>query len=130
MSNDTSVATEIKTCFGVESMPALFDRMSPFEEYLGATWRRYQAVMLSGEIDRATKELMGFSVGIAKSNEYIIAWQRQQLRTAGLGPQEEAEAVAVADFFEGFDAFSLALHVDSDLRPRKLEAGDLSLIDR
>jgi alkylhydroperoxidase family enzyme len=130
MSDDKAIASEIKTYFHRDSMPAVFERMTSAEEYLAVTWRRYQAVMTQGEIDRATKELMGFSVGVAKANEYVIAWQREQLRAAGIGPAEETEAIAVADFFEGFDAFALALRVDSDLRPRKLAAGDMSLIDQ
>jgi alkylhydroperoxidase family enzyme len=71
-----------------------------------------------------------YNQAVAKSNDYVIGLQRGQLRRAGLGPDEELEALAVADFFEGFDAFAHALHVDSDLRPRKLEAGDMSLVDR
>lgn len=51
------------------------------------------------------------------------------MQAAGAGQAEQREALAVTDFFEGFDAFAHALRVDSDLRPRKLEAGDLSLID-
>jgi alkylhydroperoxidase/carboxymuconolactone decarboxylase family protein YurZ len=86
--------------------------------------------MFGGQLDRQDKEIVGLSVAMAKSNDYVTALQRRQLSRSNLGLAEELEAFAVAAFFEGFDAFAHALHVDSDLRPRRLEAGDLSLIDR
>jgi alkylhydroperoxidase/carboxymuconolactone decarboxylase family protein YurZ len=125
-----SISEEIKDHFGVEQPPVLFGRLAANEGCLTTTWRQYQTVMLSGEIDRNTKELMGLCVAVAKSNDYMIALQRQQLRRVGLEEDEELEALAVAGFFEGFDAFAHSLHVDSDIRPRRLEAKDMSLVDR
>ena len=130
MTDGNAIAGEIADCFGHDSMPALFARIASFEGYFATTWQRYKSVMWSGEIERPTKELMGLAVAIAKSNEYMVALQRGQMRAAGLGPEEELEALAVADFFEGFDGFAQALHIDSDIRPRKIEAGDLSHIDQ
>ena len=130
MTDGNDIAGEIADHFGRDSVPALFARIASFEEYLATTWQRYKSVILSGEIERSTKQLMGMAVAIAKSNGYMIALQQGQLRAAGLGPEERLEALAVADFFEGFDAFAQALHIDSDIRPRKLEAGDLSHIDK
>ena len=124
------IVDEIKSYFGAEKMPTLFQRIASHQDYFTTTWRKYQSVMLSGEIDIGTKELMGLAVAVVKANDYTMALQKQQLRRSGLGADEELEALAVADFFEGFDAFAHALHVDSDLRPRRLEAGDMSLIDR
>lgn len=130
MTDENAISGEIANHFGHDAMPTLFARIASFEGYFVTTWQRYKSVMLSGEIDRSTKELMGLAVAIAKSNEYMIALQQGQLRAAGLGPEEELEALAVADFFEGFDGFAQALRIDSDIRPRKLEAGDLSHIDQ
>ncbi len=130
MTDIDAISAEIADFFGRDSMPAVFARIASFEGYLATTWKRYQAIMLAGGIERSAKELMGLAVAIAKSNAYMIALQRVQLRAAGIGPEAELEAVAVADFFEGLDGFAHALHVDSDIRPRKMEAGDLSLIDQ
>jgi len=130
MTDGKAIAGEIADYFERDSMPAVFARIASFEGYFATTWERYQSIMLAGEIERSAKELIGLAVGIAKSNEYMIALQHVQLRAAGLGPEEELEAVAVADFFEGLDGFAHALHVDSDIRPRKMEAGDLSHIDQ
>ena len=111
MTDGDAITREISDHFGRETLPALFARIASFEGYLATTWQRYKSVILSGEIERSTKELMGLAVATAKSNEYMIALQQGQLRAAGLGPEEKLEALAVADFFEGFDAFALALHI-------------------
>ncbi len=130
MSDVDPLVVEINRHFGTEKMPALFQRIASHQDYLTTTWHRYRSVMLAGEIDIRTKELMGLSVAVVKGNGYTIAFQERQLRRSGLTDDEELEALSVVEFFEGFDAFALALRVDSDIRPRRLEAGDMSLIDQ
>jgi len=130
MPDSSNVNSEMQAAFGGDQPPAVFARLQANEAYLSAVWAQYQAVMGTGELDRTTKELLGLAVAVAKSNGYMIGLQKAQLAKAGLGEAELLEALAVASFFEGFDAFAHALRVDSDLRPRKLEAGDMSAIDR
>jgi alkylhydroperoxidase/carboxymuconolactone decarboxylase family protein YurZ len=130
MTEDNAVLDEIKDHFAQPRAPAVFERTAGHEPYLRTTWQKYRTVMLTGEIEAPTKQLMGLAVAVAKSNDYMIGLQKREIRRCGLGDQEELEALAVADFFEGFDSFALALRVDSELRPRRLAAGDMSLIDR
>lgn len=130
MSDVASTLAEISAHFETPEPPALFRQLAASADLLAAMWRHYQRVLLEGQLERQTKEVIGLAVAVAKSNVYMTALQRRQLSRGNLGPEAELEALAVAAFFEGFDAFAHALHVDSDLRPRKLEAGDLSLIDR
>ncbi len=75
--------------------------------------------MLTGEIDASTKQFMGLAVAVTKANDYMIGLQKRELGRSGFSDREELEALAVADFFDGFDSFAHALHVDSELRPRR-----------
>ncbi len=126
----SAVLDEIKSHFALSRAPAVFERIAANEAYLTTSWKRYQAVVTGGEINAPTKQLMGLAVAIAKANAYMVTFQKREIRRAGLSEGQELEAIAVADFFEGFDSFAHALHIDSELRPRKLAAGDMSLIDR
>ncbi len=126
----SAIFDQIKEHFALPQAPALFDRIAVHEGYFRTTWQKYQTVMLTGEIDASTKQLMGLAIAVTKTNRYMIGLQQRELRRSGLHDQEELEALAVTDFFEGFDSFAHALHIDSDLRPRRLAAGDMSLIDR
>lgn len=130
MTTTTALLDEISGYFGADRAPALFTGMAARPDYLRTSWDRYRTTLETGEIDRTTKELMGLGVAATKSSAYVIGLQRRRLRAADIGPAGELEALAVVDFFEGFDAFAHALHVDSELRPRLLQAGDMSLIDR
>jgi alkylhydroperoxidase/carboxymuconolactone decarboxylase family protein YurZ len=108
--------------FGAAQVPAIFQYVAPQQGYLAALWGQYCAVLQAAEIDRPTKDLRGFAVAVSKSHPYMIALQQAQLRQLGVGTEEEREALVVSSFFEGFDAFAHALHVDSELRPRRLLA--------
>jgi len=125
-----AILDEIKEHFALPRAPALFERIAAHEGYLRTSWKKYQTVMLTGEMDASTKQLMGLAVAVTKANDYMIGLQKRELGRSGFSDREELEALAVADFFDGFDSFAHALHVDSELRPRKLAAGDMSLIDR
>ena len=58
---------EIRDHFGGASAPQVFQRLSGNQAYLSCLWQQYRRVMLGGEIDRVTKELIGLSVAVAKS---------------------------------------------------------------
>lgn len=130
MNKSSPIINQITTHFGGEHLPEVFKKLLGNEQRLQAIWNQYQAVMAEGEIDLQTKELMGLCVAFAKPNEYVIGLQLRRVRRVGVEEAAEQEALAVASFFEGFDAFAHALRIDSDLRPRVLEAGDMSLIDK
>ena len=130
MPNAIPMAADIISFLDTDELPILFQRLGSHPAYLQTTWDKYQTVMQLPEIDRRTKELMGFVVAVAKTCDYMMAFQRQRAQAAGLDVDATLEALAVADFFIGFDAFAHALHIDSELRPRRLLAGDTSLIDQ
>lgn len=124
------IVDDIKATLLVGEIPTLYQRMAIVPGYLAASWKRYQTVMSLGELQPRDKEYIALATVVAQGNDYMIAFQRQRLLQRGVTEGELVEALAVADFFEGFDAFAHALHVDSDLRPRRLLAGDLSLVDQ
>ena len=130
MTEAARINEQITTHFGGEHQPEVFKKLASNKALLHATWKQYQRVMSDGEIDLQTKELIGLCVAIAKPNEYVIGLQHRRMRRVGVDASAEHEALAVAGFFEGLDSFAHALHVDSDLRPRRLAAGDMSLIDQ
>ncbi len=125
-----AMLADITTTLQVEEVPTLYQRMAIVPGYLAASWKRYQTVMGMGELTRTDKEYIALATVVAQGNDYMIAFQRQRLQQLGVTEEEMVEVLAVADFFEGFDAFAHALHVDSDLRPRRLMAGDMSLVDQ
>ena len=121
---------DIRATLKTSDIPAVFEAMRPSPHYLETSWSRYRTLMERGALDRQSKEFIGLATAVAKSSGYMIAFQRDRLARMGVEAAEVVEALAVADFFEGFDAFAHALHVDSELRPRRLMAGDFSLVDK
>lgn len=130
MNKSSPITEQITTHFGGEHRPEVFAKLDANDGLLTALWKQYQAVMTEGEIDLQTKELMGLSVAITKPNEYVISLQQRRMRRAEIDEAAELEALAVVGFIEGFNSFAHALQVDSDLRPRSMEAGDMSLVDQ
>lgn len=125
------VLEDIRDTLGTEEVPALFRAMASSPEYLTTSWARYSAIMNDGGALRSRdKEIIGLATAVAQSGDYCIAFQHVRLKQAGVTDREIVEVLAVADFFEGFDAFAHALHVDSELRPRRLMSGDFSLVDK
>ena len=53
-----AIYADIKTTFGLPFVPSLFKAMAHYPAYLEATWNRYKAIMLSGQLDRRTKEIV------------------------------------------------------------------------
>jgi AhpD family alkylhydroperoxidase len=131
--SDTQIQTtykEIKTTLRLEKVPALFRSMSVFPAYLNSTWAKYRTIPEGGEVKRKDKEIIGLATAVAHSCDYMVGFQEERLEKMGITPNEIVEALAVADFFEGFDAFAHALHVDSELRPRRMMGGDFTLVDK
>ena len=129
MNRSSPITEQITTHFGGEHRPEVFAKLDANESVLNALWKQYQSVMTEGEIDLQTKELIGLSVAITKPNEYVIGLQQRRMRRADIDEAAELEALAVVGLLEGFNSFAHALQIDSDLRPRCMEAGDTSLVD-
>lgn len=130
MNGSWSITEQITRHFGGEHRPEVFKRLADNEPLLNAVWNSYQTVMTDGEVDLQTKELLGFTVAIAKPSEYVIGLQQRRIRRVGIDDTAEQETLAVAAYFEGLSAFAQALRVDSDIRRRHLEAGDSSRVDQ
>lgn len=124
------VLSAISQLLGGQEAPVFFQQMAAAPAYLESAWNRYRAVMENGEVDRNDKEWVAFGTAVAQASRPVIDFQRQRLQQRGFGAGAITEALAVCDFFEGFDSFAHALHIDSELRPRKLMSGDFSLIDQ
>ena len=119
MLDTTQVVDQITRHFGGEQLPAVFLKLSENEELLAAIWTLYEAVMSEGEIDLATKELLGLCVGVAKPNEYVIGLQQRRIRRAGIDEAAEREVISVAGFFEGFNSYAHVVNFGADLNSRQ-----------
>lgn len=53
-------------------VPNLFKAMAHHPAYLEATWNRYKAIMLSGQLDRRTKEIVAVAVSATNGCEYCV----------------------------------------------------------
>ncbi len=125
-----AIYADICSQFGTDDVPWFYQAMGAVPDYLSASWARYRVVMTDGDARREDKEFVGLATAIAQGCESIVAFQQDRLGQMGVTAAAVVEALAVTDFFEGFDAFAHTLHVDSDLRPRRLMAGDMALIDK
>ena len=125
-----AVYADIRSQFSTDDVPWFYQAMGAVPDYLAVSWARYGAIMTDGDARRADKEFVGLATAVAQGCEPIISFQRDRLGQMGVSAAAVVEALAVADFFEGFDAFAHSLHVDSDLRPRRLMAGDMALVDK
>ena len=126
----TSPSQEIIDFFETPTPPAVFAQFGPHGQVGADQWTQYRLVLGLPEIDLQTKELMGLAVAATKASDYMVGFQRWRLAALKVEAAEVSEALAVASFFEGLDAFAHALHVDSEIRPHRLQTGDLSLIDK
>lgn len=124
------ISKKISGYFGGE-VPAVFSALGSSSEYAEAQWAKYGAVLDSeGEVSRVDKELIGLGVAISKPSPYMVKFQKERAKAAGADNETIDNAVRVAEFFEGADAFAHTLRVDSDLRPRPLLSGDTSTLGK
>ena len=126
----SQINEKIKGFFGGQ-VPAVFSAMSSSPEYAGAQWAKYEAVLGNkGEVSRRDKELIGLGVAIAKPSSYMIKFQKERAKAAGADDETINNAMRVAEFFEGADAYAHTIRIDSDLRPRPLLSGDTSTLGK
>lgn len=126
----TQLNEKIRSFLGTDP-PAVFKAMQTSLEYAEAQWAKYETVLgRKGEVSRRDKELIGLGVAIAKPSPYMIKFQKERAKAAGADENTINNTMRVAEFFEGADAFAHLLRVDSDLRPRKLLAGDTSTLGK
>lgn len=125
-----AVFAEIRSSLGTDEVPVFYEAMAIFPAYLATSWQRYRTVLADGEVDRDVKELVALATAVAQACDPVIGFQRAQLARQGVPEESVVEALAACDFFEGFDTFAHALHIDSELRPRRMMAGDMSLVDK
>ncbi len=109
------VYEDIKKTFGV--LPALFKAMGNNPELLELNWARVKTIMTKGRLDRKTKEFIAVAVSATNACHYCINVHTAMLKQLGATDEEIVEALAVADLFNGLNAFASGLEMESDLKP-------------
>lgn len=115
--NVRRIYKEIKLTFGVAFVPKIFMALANVPTYLEAEYHAYKKVMEPGHLTRLDKELIGLAVASTKASPYISDLQMAMCRKGDLEDDAIIEALAVVDYYNGFDAFADALHIDPDIQP-------------
>lgn len=110
------VFEEIKREFALPFVPNLFRAMANNPEYLQSSWERFKRVMLSGKLDRKTKELLAIAVSTINNCEYCINAHTWALKQLGVSNAEIAEGLAVVNLFTELNLFVEGRQLESDLR--------------
>jgi AhpD family alkylhydroperoxidase len=111
------IYADIKKTFGMPFVPNLFKAMAHHPAYLEVTWQRYKAIMLSGKLDRRTKEIIALAVSATNNCEYCVNAHTALLKGMGLDDAAIVELISVVDLYSGFNKFLDGLRVESDLKP-------------
>ena len=61
---------EIKDTLGIDFVPNMYKTMASKPAYLEAQWRRSQAIMGPGKLDKLTKEVIAVAVSAVMGCEY------------------------------------------------------------
>ena len=61
---------EIKDTLGIDFVPNMYKTMASKPAYLEAQWRRSQAIMGPGKLDKLTKEIVAVAVSAVMGCEY------------------------------------------------------------
>lgn len=109
------IFTEIKREFALPFVPNLFRAMANDPAYLESNWNRFKLVMLSGSLDRKTKELLAVAVSTANDCEYCINAHTWMLKQLGVSNAEIAEGLAVVALLTDLNRFVEGRPIQSDL---------------
>lgn len=112
-----AIYADIRKTFGIPFVPNMFRAMAHYPAYLEATWNRYKTVMLAGQLDRRTKEMIAVAVSATNNCEYCVNAHTAVLKSLGLDDAAIVELMAVVDLYSGFNKFLNGLRVESDLKP-------------
>ena len=80
--------------------------------WLAVTWDLVMAIMTRGKLDRNTKECIAGAVSATNACTYCINAHTAMLKHLGATDEEIVEALAVADLFNGFNAFATGLDIE------------------
>lgn len=115
--NVKRIYDEIKLTFGTNFVPRIFMALAVAPGYLEAEFQAYKKVMGPGHLPRLDKELIGLAVASTKASHYLTNMQMAMCKKEGLEDEAIIEGLAVVDYYNGFDAFADALHIDPDIQP-------------
>lgn len=91
-----AVYEEICAELGFGMVPNLFKSMASHPEFLAATWKKFRAIVLQGEIPRTIKEMIGVAISQANNSQYALQVHLHGL--SALGISEEVLQTLISDF--------------------------------
>lgn len=87
---------EISAELGFGIVPNLFKSMAINPAFLEASWHQFRSVILTGEMPRTLKEMVGVAISQASQSEYALKVHLHGL--SALGISEEVLLLLVSDF--------------------------------
>ena len=91
-----AIYDEISRELGFGMVPNLFKSMATVPDLLEANWKKFRATMLTGQVPRTLKEMMGVAISQANQSPYALQVHLHSL--SALGISEEVLRLLVADF--------------------------------
>lgn len=91
--------------------------------WLELNWLRLkQTMLLRGELDRKTKELIAMTVAIVSNCEYCSLQHETMARESGASVTEVNETKKVVELFASFSSIATSLRVPCDVTPDMLSS--------
>lgn len=110
------VLGEIESAFGM--VPNFFKYQADVDpEWCDISWQRFTKIMLEGELDRKTKEIIAVVVSLVKDCNYCVEAHKNSLRMMGTSEKEIVEIFKVVELFESFNSIANSLNIPCDVMP-------------
>lgn len=110
--DDAPLLEEIEQTLGF--LPNYYKVMARDPKFLECIWEREQATMLSGKIDRITKELVAYSTSATNRAQYSVAVHIRILKQLGLTDRQLFEALQVTNTLNRSNKFSEGLRIEGE----------------
>jgi len=108
------VFKEIEDTFGF--VPNFFRYQAEADpEWCALNWSRFKKIMLEGNLDRKTKEIIAVTVSAVKNCHYCSATHKGALKMLGVTDSEITEILKVVELFESFTRIADTLEVLCDV---------------
>jgi len=91
-----AIYDEIKAELGFGMVPNLFKSMGTNASFLEGNWKKFQGVVLQGQLPRTLKEMMGVVISQANQSEYALRVHMHSL--SAFGTSAEVLNLLVSDF--------------------------------
>jgi uncharacterized peroxidase-related enzyme len=91
-----AIYEEISADLGFGVVPNLFKSMAIHPEFLESNWYKFRSVILTGEVPRTLKEMIGVAISQANQSEYALQVHLHGLSVLGIS--EEVLQTLATDF--------------------------------